>query len=138
MHALDCVGVDIQILESLVEPGGTISLALPPTRESPNHHVEMAVAGIIHDLENWEFSQFRFVDGIEPRDSTGAARLRQLMDWALKEIGNRYRPPKVRKLSGKGLYDALEAFPLMKAGKISGEKVVWRMAETPGLQNADE
>ena len=93
----------------------------------------MAVAGIIHDLQDWEFSQFKFVDGVEPRDSKGAVRLRQLMDWTLKEIGNKYQPPKVRKLSGKGLYDALEAFPLMKAGKISGEKVVWRMAETPGL-----
>jgi hypothetical protein len=39
----------------------------------------------------------------------------------------------VRKLSGRGLYDALEAFELMKQGKISGEKVVYRMADTPDI-----
>jgi hypothetical protein len=45
----------------------------------------------------------------------------------------RYEPARVRKLNGKGLFDALDAFELMGQGKISGEKVVYRMDETPEI-----
>ncbi|KAF2809398.1 uncharacterized protein BDZ99DRAFT_520755 [Mytilinidion resinicola] len=71
MHALDCVGTDIKILEELIEEGGTISLALPPTRPSPRHHVGMAVAGTIYDLETFTAPEFKFHGGKEPGIARG-------------------------------------------------------------------
>jgi hypothetical protein len=134
-HALDCVGVDIAPIEAAVVEGGSICLVLPPTKQSPNHHVEMVVAGVIHDLDNFDSPGFKFVDGKEPRDSQGGRTLNQLMKWTLSEAGKKYQVPKVRKMSGKGMYDAFEAFEAMKSNQISGEKVVWRMADTPGLSD---
>jgi hypothetical protein len=127
------VGVDVEILEEAVASGGTIITALPPTKFSPNHHVEMAVAGNIHDLESFKTDDFKFHGGNEPRDSKGGSTLKAVMAWTIAEAGRKYLPAKVRKLGGRGMYDALKAFQLMKANKISAEKVVWRMAETPGL-----
>jgi hypothetical protein len=52
-----------------------------------------------------------------------------------KDVGGRkYQPPRVRRLNGRGMYDALEAFLLMKRNGISGEKVVYWMEETPELK----
>jgi hypothetical protein len=121
-------------LENVVAEKGTIVLALPPIRETQKHHSEMAVAGTINNLETFNAPSFKFVDGVDPPTSAqGAERLQSLVKWALNEAGGRYIVPKVRKLGGRGLYDALEAFELMKAGKVSGEKVVYRMADTPDL-----
>ncbi|KAI1611229.1 hypothetical protein EDD36DRAFT_497140 [Exophiala viscosa] len=131
-HAYDCVGVDITPLEEAVAPGGSIILALPPTRSSPHHHAEMAIAGIIQDLETFKTEDFKFHEG-EPHDSKGALRLRAIMAWTMEHVGKEYKPARVRHLSGKGMYDAFEAFELMRANKINAEKVVWRMSETPGL-----
>ncbi|KAK6064901.1 hypothetical protein SCUP234_12810 [Seiridium cupressi] len=133
MHAYDCVGTDIAILENAVEDGGSIILALPPTRPSPRHHTEMAIAGTIHDLETFKAPEFKFHEGIEPKDSAGAARLGKLMTWTTEQAGKLYQPARVRRLGGKGMYDAFECFDLMRQNKLSAEKVVWRMSETPGL-----
>jgi hypothetical protein len=122
------------VLERTVETGGSIILALPALRETPHHHSEMAVAGTVCNLKSFEMPSFKFLGGTDPpTDSAGAARLQSIIRWALDEVERGYTPPKVRRLSGKGLFDALEAFKLMKAGKISGEKVVYRMAETPDI-----
>jgi hypothetical protein len=61
------------------------------------------------------------------------------MAWTMKELrkdvgGRKYQPPRVRRLNGRGMYDALEAFLLMKGNGISGEKVVYWMEETPELK----
>ena len=61
------------------------------------------------------------------------------MAWTMKELrkdvgGRKYQPPRVRRLNGRGMYDALEAFLLMKGKGISGEKVVYWMEETPELK----
>jgi hypothetical protein len=61
------------------------------------------------------------------------------MAWTMKELrkdvgGRKYQPPRVRRLNGRGMYDALEAFLLMKRNGISGEKVVYWMEETPELK----
>jgi hypothetical protein len=61
------------------------------------------------------------------------------MAWTMKELrkdvgGRKYQPPRVRRLNGRGMYDALEAFLLMKRNGISGEKVVYLMEETPELK----
>lgn len=133
MHAFDCVGVEPLLFEEVVDEGGTLALALPPTRQYTKHHAEMAITGCIHDLETFKTPHFKFHEGNEPRDSPGAKRLRDLMDWTMKEVGRRYQPPNVRRLSGKGMYDAFEAFELLRANQISAEKVVWKMANTPGL-----
>ncbi|KIV84433.1 hypothetical protein PV11_00213 [Exophiala sideris] len=132
LHAYDCVGVNIAPLEDAVAPGGSIILALPSTRSSPNHHVEMAIAGIIHDLETLKAEEFSFHGG-EPHDHKGALRLSALMAWKMEHVGKKYKPARVRHLSGQGMYDAFEAFELMRANKINAEKVVWRMSGTPGL-----
>jgi len=136
-HTFTCVGVDervLRILESLTQKGGNIILALPPIRDTPNHHSEMCVAGTIMELESFEMPSFKFHGGHEPPTSSeGARRLKGLMKWALEEAGEKYTLPRVRRLSRRGLFDALEAIELMKAGKISGEKVVYRMEETPDI-----
>ncbi|KAH7091697.1 hypothetical protein FB567DRAFT_617346 [Paraphoma chrysanthemicola] len=132
-HAFDCVGTDIELLESTVEAGGSLVLALPPVRPSPNHHAEMAIAGTIHDLESFRAPEFKFHEDVEPKDSDGAITLQKLMTWTFEQVGKAYKPPKVRRLSGKGMYDAFECFALMRENKISAEKVVWRMSETPDL-----
>jgi hypothetical protein len=92
----------------------------------------MVVAGVIHDLSDFDMPSVKRVAAAS-HNPEGAARLKAIVKWVLDEAGHRYTPAKVRKLSGKGLYDALEAFDLMRAGKISGEKVVYRMVETPDL-----
>lgn len=132
-HAFDCVGIDISPLEEAVEPQGTIVLALPPTRPSPQHHAEMVMAGVIHDLEDYKAEGFKFHEGKEPRDTSAGKTLRLLMEWTLNQAGKKYQPGKVKRLSGKGMYDAFEAFELMRVNGISAEKVVWRISETPGL-----
>jgi hypothetical protein len=136
-YSYDCVGADdsvLDILEKTVEQGGDIILALPPIREMPRHHSEMAVAGTVCNLTSFEMPSFKFIGGVDPpTDVAGAVRLQEIIRWALNEAGRKYIPPKVRRLSGKGLFDALEAFELMKAGKISGEKVVYRISETPDI-----
>ncbi|KFY65395.1 hypothetical protein V496_02587 [Pseudogymnoascus sp. VKM F-4515 (FW-2607)] len=135
-HAFACVDLDIAPIETVVEEGGSISLALPPTRPSPKHHVEMVTAGIIHDQEDFNAPGFNFVGGVEPRDTAGGKTLSDLMVWTLAEAGKKYQLPRVRRLSGRGLYDALEAYELMRKNEISAEKVVWRMEETPALESA--
>lgn len=135
-HAFACVDLDIAPIETVVEEGGSISLALPPTRPSPKHHAEMVTAGIIHDQENFNAPGFNFVGGVEPRDTAGGKTLSDLMVWTLGEAGKKYQLPRVRRLSGRGLYDALEAYELMRKNEISAEKVVWRMEETPALEGA--
>jgi hypothetical protein len=121
-------------LENVVVEKGTIILALPPIREILKHHSEMAVAGTINNLETFNTPNFKFMDEVDPPASAqGAERLQKLVKWALNEAGGRYIVPRVKKLGGRGLYDALEAFELMKAGKISGEKVVYRIAEMPEI-----
>lgn len=133
-HAFDCVGVDISAMENVVEQGGSIALALPPTRPSSNHHVEMAVAGHIHKLQSYKTDDFEFHGEKEPQDSAAGQRIRDLMTWLMEDpIARGYKPGRVKKLSGKGMYDAFEAFQLMREKKLSAEKVVWRMSETPGL-----
>lgn len=132
-HAFNCVGASVELFEDAVDQGGSIIVSLPPTVQCPDHHVEMAIAGTVHNLESFKASDFKFHHGIEPRDSHGAEVLRSIMHWTLKEVGMRYQPPRVRTLSRRGMYDAFEAFALMKENLISGEKVVWRMSETPGL-----
>jgi NADPH:quinone reductase-like Zn-dependent oxidoreductase len=136
-HTFTCVGVDemvLGILERLTQRGGNIILALPPIRDTPNHHSEMCVAGTIMELESFEMPSFKFHGGHEPPTSSeGAKRLQGLMRWALEEAGKKYSLPRVRRLSRRGLFDAFEAIELMKAGKISGEKVVYRMDETPEI-----
>ncbi|GAB7353824.1 hypothetical protein MBLNU459_g4197t1 [Dothideomycetes sp. NU459] len=104
-HALDCVGVDLGVLEDVVESGGTISLVLPPSRSSPKYHVEMVVAGVIHDLEAFDALGFKFHDDKEPRDTKGAKRLRALLAWTMDEVGKKYQTPRVKRLGGKGLRD---------------------------------
>jgi NADPH:quinone reductase-like Zn-dependent oxidoreductase len=134
-HAFDCVGADetvLKVFETVIQKGGSVALALPPTRPLIDYHCAFVIAGVVHDLGDFEMPSFKFAAAVI-RDTEGANRLKSCVRWALDEAGHRYTPPKVRKLSGKGLHDALEAFDLMKAGKISGEKVVYRMAETPGL-----
>lgn len=119
-------------MEEAVAAGGTIILPLPPTAPSPKHHTDMAFAGIIHDLESFKID-FKFPNGLTSRDHEGSLRLRALMTWTLEHVGKEYKPSRPRYLSGKGMYDAFEAFELMRANKINAEKVVWRMSETPGL-----
>ncbi|KAJ5441525.1 hypothetical protein N7491_003931 [Penicillium cf. griseofulvum] len=132
-HGFNCVGASVELLEDVIDQGGSIILSLPPTAQCPDHHVEMAIAGTVHDLETFKVPGFKFHQGVEPRDSHGAEVLRSIMHWTLKEIGVWYQPPRVRTLGGRGMYDAFEAFALMRENRISGEKVVWRMSETPGL-----
>lgn len=130
-HAFNCVDASVELFDNAVEQGGSIILALPPTKKYLNHHVEMAVAGTVHDLETFRAPEFKFHEGREPRDSYGSTILRSVMTWTLKEVGVRYQPPRVRTMSRRGMYDAFEAFNLMRENRISGEKVVWRMSETP-------
>jgi hypothetical protein len=133
-RAFDCVGVDISVMENLVEQGGSIALALPPTRPSLNHHVDMAIAGHVHDLQSYKTDDFEFHGGRAPQDSAGGRKIRTLMAWLMEDpIARGYKPGIVKRLSGKGMYDAFEAFQLMRAKKLSAQKVVWRMSETPGL-----
>ncbi|KAJ5365738.1 hypothetical protein N7517_008624 [Penicillium concentricum] len=132
-HGFNCVGASVELLEDVIDQGGSIILSLPPTAQCPGHHVEMAIAGTVHNLETFRVPEFKFHRGVEPRDSHGAEVLRSIMHWTLKEIGVRYQLPRVRTLGGRGMYDAFEAFALMRENRISGEKVVWRMSETPGL-----
>jgi NADPH:quinone reductase-like Zn-dependent oxidoreductase len=131
--AFNCVGASTEVLEQVVEPGGSIILALPPTSQSSTHHVEMAIAGTVHDLETFRAPEFKFHEGVEPHDTHGAGVLRSIMQWTLQGVGTQYQPPRVRRLAGHGMHDAFEAFALMRQNRISGEKVVWRMAETPNL-----
>ncbi|KAL3484345.1 hypothetical protein BJX62DRAFT_244033 [Aspergillus germanicus] len=58
--AFKCVGASTEVLEQVVEPGGSIILALPPTSQSSTHHVEMAIAGTVHDLESFRAPDFKF------------------------------------------------------------------------------
>jgi len=52
------------------------------------------------------------------------------------ESERKYQRPRVGSLSGKDMYDALEAFALMKKNNISGEKVVYWTQEMPGMAKA--
>lgn len=66
-----------------------------------------------------------------------AEKLQSVVQWALDNAGGKYIPPRVRRLRGRGLYDALEAFELMRRGEISGEKVVYKMSETPEIVDGE-
>jgi NADPH:quinone reductase-like Zn-dependent oxidoreductase len=137
-HAFDAVGSDdstLRLLESLVSPGGDIILALPPTRLFPNHHCEMCIAGTINNLQACDMPQFKFHEGKEPpKFDEGAGKLQKLMRWALDGAGTEYVVPKVRRLGSRGMEDALRGFEMMRKGEIRGEKIVYRVRDTPGIQ----
>src|SRR5579862_165686 len=137
-HAFAAVRLDkasLDLLEATVSPGGSIVSALSLHRPLPNHITNFAVAGVIHELDDWGLPDSHLGKLTVTVNSEGARKIRQVIEWALAEAGKDYCPSKIRKLSGKGLYDALEAFDLMKKGKISGEKVVYWMADTPELED---
>ena len=56
-----------------------------------------------------------------------------LMRWALDGAGTEYVVPRVRRVGSKGMQDALRGFEMMKRGEIKGEKIVYRVRETPGI-----
>jgi NADPH:quinone reductase-like Zn-dependent oxidoreductase len=134
-HIFDCVGVDpatLDILESLLSPSGKFLSSVPPSR-TPKHNYAMCAAGIIHELSDFNLPGSRLNTMLGKPNPDAAKKLQTVVQWALDNVGGKYIPPRVRKLSGRGLYDALEAFELMRGGKISGEKVVYRMSETPEI-----
>jgi NADPH:quinone reductase-like Zn-dependent oxidoreductase len=137
-HAFDCAGAYPEAFKSLVEPGGSVVLALANRGDYPDHRVERAIGGYIHMLGAFDAATFSYKPGTE-REKKAGRIARELMAWTMKElrkeVGERqYQPPRVRRLSGKGMYDALEAFRLMKKNEISGEKVVYWMEETPEVK----
>jgi NADPH:quinone reductase-like Zn-dependent oxidoreductase len=137
-HAFDCAGAYPEAFKSVVEPGGSIVLALANRGDYPNHRVERAIGGYIHVLGAFDAATFSYNAGTE-RDEKAGRIARELIAWTMTElrtdVGERkYQPPRVRRLGGRGMYDALEAFRLMKRNEISGEKVVYWMEETPEVQ----
>jgi NADPH:quinone reductase-like Zn-dependent oxidoreductase len=137
-HAFDCAGAHPEAFKSVVEPGGSIVLALANRGDYLDHRVERAIGGYIHILGASDAATFSYKHGTEREKKAGRIS-RELMAWTMielrKEVGERkYQTPRVRRLSGRGMYDALEAFQLMKSNKISGEKVVYWMEETPELK----
>jgi hypothetical protein len=96
------------------------------------------IGGYIHMLGAFDAATFSYKPGTEREEKAGQIA-RELMAWTMmelrKDVGERkYKPPRVRRLSGRGMYDALEAFQLMKRNDISGEKVVYWTEETPELK----
>lgn len=134
-HAFDCAGVEPEVFKSVVEPGGSIVIVLAKRHEYPSHRVERAIGGYIHMLGVFDAATFSYKPGTGREEKAGRIA-RELMAWTMAELRKdeserKYQTPRVRKLSGKGMYDALETFQLMKSNQISGEKVVYWMEETP-------
>ena len=137
-HAFDCAGAYPEAFKSVVKPGGSIVLALANRGDYPDHRVERAIGGYIHMLGAFDAAIFSYKPGTEREKKSGRIA-RKLMAWTMmelrKEVGERkYQTPRLRRLSGRGMYGALEAFQLMKSNKISGEKVVYWMEEKPELK----
>jgi hypothetical protein len=136
-HAFDCAGVEPEVFKSVVEPGGSIVIVLAKRHDYPDHRVERAIGGYIHMLGAFDAATFSYKPGSAHQEKAGRIA-RNLMAWTMTELRKdekerKYQPPRVRKLSGRGMHDALEAFQLMKSNKISGEKIVYWMEETPEL-----
>jgi hypothetical protein len=137
-HAFDCAGAYPEAFKSVIEPEGSILLVLANRDNSPDHRVERAIGGYMHMLGAFDAASFSYKSGTE-REKKAGSIARELMAWTMKELRKdvserKYQPPRVRRLGGKGMYDALEAFRVMKRNGISGERVVYWMEETPELK----
>lgn len=78
--------------------------------------------------------QFKFHERKEPpKFDEGARKLQWLIRWAFDGAGTEYVVPRVRRVGNKGMQDALRGFEMMKQGEIRGEKIVYRVRETPGI-----
>jgi NADPH:quinone reductase-like Zn-dependent oxidoreductase len=138
-HIFDCVGVDastLTLLESLLSPQGKLLSSVPP-KAAPKCRFDMCAAGIIHELSDFNLPGSRLNSMLGKPNPDAAKKLQSAVQWALDNVGGKYIPPRVRRLRGRGLYDALEAFELMRRGEISGEKVVYKMSETPEIIDGD-
>jgi hypothetical protein len=137
-QAFDCAGAEPAVFKSVVEPGGSIALVLATRGVWPDHRIERAIGGYIHMLGRFDAATFSYQPGTEKEEKAGRIA-REVLAWTMKELGKdvgvrKYQPPRVRRLSGKGLYDVMEAIDLMKSNEIHAEKVVYWMDETPELR----
>ncbi|THH06160.1 hypothetical protein EW146_g9699 [Bondarzewia mesenterica] len=132
VHAVDCVSegkTGIQISEALSEKGGVVAVILP--YESPREGVK-AVFSLAHDMlgKKYEFHGLRPWAPKDQEDADRGKKVSKFLDRVLAAYGDKIKPNPTLLLPN-GLASVAEGIEYMKAGKVSAQKLAYRIADTP-------
>jgi NADPH:quinone reductase-like Zn-dependent oxidoreductase len=108
-----------------------IVLVLYPSEELPSHITYPQTSVFSCYGEEQKFGA-RILPAV-PEDRAFAEKFFPKLEEWLKE-GNKIKPNKITVVPG-GLEGVKEGFRRMREGEVSGEKLVFRVADTPGLSN---
>ncbi|KAK7466234.1 hypothetical protein VKT23_004962 [Stygiomarasmius scandens] len=130
-HAVDCIAkgsTPNSISEALSTEGGTVSIVLPD--------VEPARAGVKHIFSlAYELAERPFIFPWEHTPKSGMAAFADKCSKMLSRLLHEGKlVPAPIKVYEHGLASVQEGFLYMKSGKISGEKIVYRIVDTPGIR----
>ncbi|KAK7466231.1 hypothetical protein VKT23_004958 [Stygiomarasmius scandens] len=126
-HAVDCIseGSTPQLVsDSLASEGGTVSAILKYETVRPEVKVVFSIAYTLFGKPFGDFTPSTEMNEFATKSSKLISKL--LADGKLT--------PAPLKIYPKGLASIPEGLEYMKSGKVSGEKLVYRVADTPGVQ----
>ncbi|THV06348.1 GroES-like protein [Dendrothele bispora CBS 962.96] len=126
-HAVDCIseGSTPQLISDSLSPeGGTVSAILEYETVRPEVKVVFSLG---YYLFGKPLGDFTPTTGMTDFGTTSSKLISKLL--AEGKI-----VPAPLKIYPNGLADVPEGLEFMKSGKVSGEKIVYRIADTPGVQ----
>ncbi|KAF5349761.1 hypothetical protein D9758_010176 [Tetrapyrgos nigripes] len=130
-HAVDCIckeDTPKAISDALSDEGGTVSVVrqIKPARDEVKHVFALAL-----DLSERPYS-FPFEYTPKPGMADFADKSSKMIARLLRE--GKLTPAPI-KVYPDGLASFKEGFEYMKSGQVSGEKIVYRVADTPGIRS---
>ncbi|THV06350.1 dehydrogenase [Dendrothele bispora CBS 962.96] len=126
-HAVDCIseGSTPQLISDSLSPeGGTISAILKYDTVRPEVKVVFSLAYYLFGKPFGNFTPTTEMTEFATKSSKLISKL----------LAEGKIVPAPLKIYPKGLADVPEGLEFMKSGKVSGEKIVYRVADTPGVK----
>ncbi|OCH86705.1 GroES-like protein [Obba rivulosa] len=128
-HAVDCISEGMtpnQVSMSLSKEGGTISTLLPYESRKKGVQTVFVLAYTFFGKD----IQFPFVFPANPEHRKNASMYCKLIEEVVSRFGLKPNPARI---FPHGLASIPDGFEYMRSGKVSAEKITYRIADTPGL-----
>lgn len=125
---MDCIGTQetAEFCAACIGPnGGTIASLLPVPGVSRSDVT--AKFRLVHTITGRDFYLRQDIWPADPEDKAFGARVWSVLQTLLDEGRIQVHPPRVEEGGLGGVFDGLQ---LLRQGKVSGEKLVYRVAET--------
>lgn len=128
-HAVDCISEGMtpnQVSMSLSKEGGTVATLLPYESRKKGVHTIFVLAYSFFGKD----IHFPFDFPANPEHRKNAAVYCKLIEGVVAKSGLKPNPTR---MFPHGLASIPDGFEYMRAGKVSAEKITYRIADTPGL-----